>query len=321
MAGDWGAAPARFAALAIGDADRGYEAAVTRCGGRMLTRIGWDVLAVELGRHAGRPMLLVEAEGVQEAMLPGALPRIDAVATALGLPVVVALGTAQIDLVAALMLTRDQALLVEPDAFDRLAAVAAAAARLGDPTLRDQVREGDPSPLARLNEEVARIADLLARLAREADGRANGTPPPRAPGSEVADRRSSFAIEPVGANRAGSDPADDAVLVRQTIRARRLRDGFLGEGLFEDPAWDMVLDLYAAHLEGERVSVSSLCIASAVASTTALRWIGKLTEMGLLVREPDASDRRRAFVALSEKARQGMHAYVAAVRRAGLPIA
>ncbi len=320
MATGWGAAPASFAALAIGDSDRGYDAAVTRCGGRMLATLGWNVLAVELGRHAGRPMLLVEAEGVQEAVLLGALPRIDAVATALGLPLVVALGTAQIDLVAALLLTRDQALLVEPDAFDRLVAVAAAAGRLGDPMLRDHVREGEPSPLARLNEEVARIADLLARLAREGDARANGVEPPRNDASGVPDRRNGFGIEP-GAEQAGIDAAEVAALVRQTIRARRLRDGFLGEGLFEDPAWDMVLDLYAAHLEGERVSVSSLCIASAVASTTALRWIGKLTAIGLLVREPDPSDRRRAFVALSEKARQGMHAYVAAVRRAGLPIA
>ncbi len=325
--GEWGGPPPKFTALTIGEVDRGYEAAVARLGGRLLARIDWASLPLELGRHAGRPMLLVEAEGVAEAILLGALPRIDAVAMALGLPVVVALDTVQIDLVAAQLLTRDQALLVEADAFDRLAAVATAAGRLGDPVLRDHVREGEESPLARLNEEVARIADLLARLTREGSAYGSGhdrvdrRPAARDSIIAVSDRRSRFAIAPDDAEARHADRADNAALVRQTIRARRLRDGFLGKGLFEDPAWDMVLDLYAAHLEGERVSVSSLCIASAVAPTTALRWIGKLTDVGLMIRQPDPSDRRRAFVALSEKARQGMHAYVAAVRRAGLPIA
>ena len=59
----------------------------------------------------------------------------------------------------------------------------------------------------------------------------------------------------------------------------------------------MLLDLYAAELEGAQVSVSSLCIAAAVAPTTALRWIGRMTEAGLFVRQPDPFDRRRAFLA------------------------
>lgn len=130
----------------------------------------------------------------------------------------------------------------------------------------------------------------------------------------MGDRHIGFGFEP---------PAQsvDPQLVRQAIRARRMRDAFLGENLFEDPAWDMLLDLYAAHLEGVRVSVSSLCIAAAVAPTTALRWIGKLTDAGLFERQPDPDDRRRVFMALSPKALKAMGGYVAAVRRAGLPIA
>lgn len=68
----------------------------------------------------------------------------------------------------------------------------------------------------------------------------------------------------------------------------------------------MLLDLYAAHLEGTQVSVSSLCIAAAVAPTTALRWIGKMTEAGLFTRQPDPVDRRRAFMVLTERALEGM---------------
>ncbi len=118
----------------------------------------------------------------------------------------------------------------------------------------------------------------------------------------------------------GSTPVT-ATEIRQTIRGRRLRDQFFGHGLFEDPAWDMLLDLSAADLERARVSVSSLCIAAAVAPTTALRWISRMTEAGLFEREPDPFDRRRAFMRLSAKARDGMHEYWRAAKRAGTMIA
>ncbi len=132
-----------------------------------------------------------------------------------------------------------------------------------------------------------------------------------------------------GQVRVGSRSADvtalleavDAATVRQALRARRLRDSFFHAGLFEDPAWDMLLDLFAAELEHSRVSVSSLCIAAAVAPTTALRWISKMTEAELFVRQPDPQDRRRAFMALSPRASQAMRSYVAAARRAQLAIA
>jgi DNA-binding transcriptional ArsR family regulator len=92
-----------------------------------------------------------------------------------------------------------------------------------------------------------------------------------------------------------------ANLVRAMIRARRLREKFLGSGLFADPAWDMLLDLFAARLERRRVSVSSLCVAAAVPPTTALRWIAVLEEKGLAVKRADPRDRRRVFVEISDE--------------------
>jgi anthranilate/para-aminobenzoate synthase component I len=109
--------------------------------------------------------------------------------------------------------------------------------------------------------------------------------------------------------------------VRKAIRARRLRSRPFPDVLFEDPAWDMLLDLYAAHLERAQVSVSSLCIASAVPPSTALRWISKMTEDGLFVREPDPFDRRRAFMALSEAVLDRMNRYFATLAQNGLTIA
>ena len=87
--------------------------------------------------------------------------------------------------------------------------------------------------------------------------------------------------------------------------------GFFDGELFGDPAWDMLLDLTAARAEHTRVSVTSLCIASGVPPTTALRWIGQMTDAGLLCRVEDETDRRRAFITLTDKAADAMARYFA----------
>ena len=97
--------------------------------------------------------------------------------------------------------------------------------------------------------------------------------------------------------------------MRKIIRQRQLRARFFDGELFADPAWDILLDLAVARAEHARVSVTSLCIASGVPPTTALRWISQMTEAGLLVRVEDDSDRRRAFIELSDKAAEAMARY------------
>src|SRR3546814_9724336 len=90
------------------------------------------------------------------------------------------------------------------------------------------------------------------------------------------------------------------------LRQRRMREQYFPADLFADPAWDMLLDLYAARLERQPVSVSSLCIAAAVPATTALRWIKTMTDAGLFLREADPNDGRRIFIALAEGAFDAM---------------
>jgi DNA-binding MarR family transcriptional regulator len=89
---------------------------------------------------------------------------------------------------------------------------------------------------------------------------------------------------------------------RAIYRARREREKlFPGQtDLFSDPAWDILLDLFAAYETGQRVSISSACIASNVPPTTALRWLAILENRGLIVRASDDTDKRRAFVRLSD---------------------
>jgi DNA-binding MarR family transcriptional regulator len=75
----------------------------------------------------------------------------------------------------------------------------------------------------------------------------------------------------------------------------------------------MLLDLTAARSEHRRVSVTSLCIASGVPPTTALRWIGQMVEQGQFVRVGDQADRRRAFIELSDRCADAMARYFAEI--------
>ena len=98
--------------------------------------------------------------------------------------------------------------------------------------------------------------------------------------------------------------------VRIYLRCRRLRERLLPREIFGEPAWDILLDLYAAQLEGKAVSISSACIASAVPTTTALRWLSKLVECGLIERSLDASDARRAHVRITDDGLQAVTRWV-----------
>ena len=87
--------------------------------------------------------------------------------------------------------------------------------------------------------------------------------------------------------------------IRALIRLRRNRARFFDADLFADPAWDMLLELYAAELGHRRISITSLCGGAAVPGTTALRWIGHLEARQLIQRERDPFDRRRFYVSLT----------------------
>lgn len=108
--------------------------------------------------------------------------------------------------------------------------------------------------------------------------------------------------------------------IRTMIRHRRDRMRFFPSELFADPAWDILLDLVAAQLEGNSVPISSLCIAANVPTTTALRWIATMVDMGLLVRRADPLDRRRIFVDLTAQGWERMSGYFASQTGAPRPV-
>ncbi|HVI98960.1 MAG TPA: hypothetical protein VM657_07840 [Sphingomonas sp.] len=287
------------------DAAAGVRAreALDAAGARRVVMVDPAGAAAALGDPVD--LVMIEAEALDDATLDALLPRIDARARDADIHVIVALGAAQLDHVSQYLLGRRVQLLYEPDAAQRLLAVmltrAPALANVGD-------NNREAERLRQMNEEVARIAEALARLAQRG--------PTGGGGNAVSDRNLGYRAAEVvpGAVVEARD-------LRAAIRSRRMRDQYLPGGLFEDPAWDMLLDLLAADLEGSRVAVSSLCIAAAVAPTTALRWIGRMTEAEMLGRVPDPDDRRRAFVTLAAPTRQALLDYCTAAKRQGLPIA
>ena len=195
--------------------------------------------------------------------------------------------------------------LVDADQTEAMLILERASKRGRMDQLHDNSRDDGFEELHRMRDEVASFAEALARLAGD-----------RQPERQIlADKPVSFRPAPsaspfIEAPRPtpGSWSAKE---IRSLIHKRRMRDQFFAQDLFADPAWDILLDLMAARMEGKHVSVSSLCIAAAVPATTALRWITGMTESGLLERRMDPNDARRVFIELSKNTISQLEQYFA----------
>jgi len=87
---------------------------------------------------------------------------------------------------------------------------------------------------------------------------------------------------------------------QRASRRRLLRRQLVGaDHLFGEPAWDMLIDLFLHEGEAKAVSTSSLCIASGLPMTSALRLLQRLCDAGLVTREADRLDGRRNFIRLA----------------------
>ena len=284
-------------------------------------RVAGTVAASQAARHIRRTdtldiIWLAEADAVESELLAD----ICAAAGEQGCNLICETSLSALDrIVATLPASLEVQLLVDADAADKLVALAAARrTRYG--VVHDIARDDAMERIDRLQEEVARISRLLGDLAGQRSG-LPGTPTGFVPWDA-----DSAATEQVRAPTRGyaamprsfvpEDRALDrqrAKAVRRMLRQRRMREQYFPADLFADPAWDMLLDLYAARLERQPVSVSSLCIAAAVPATTALRWIKTMTDAGLFVREADPHDGRRIFIALAEGAFDALARYFEAL--------
>lgn len=112
-------------------------------------------------------------------------------------------------------------------------------------------------------------------------------------------------------NRASPSREDLQAVADWIVRHRRSRTRFFDPELLTGPAWDILLDLAAAGLKGEKVATSSACASTQVPLSTALRHVNQLVEAGLVKRELDARDRRRTLLELEPQALELMVRFLA----------
>jgi hypothetical protein len=252
-------------------------------------------------------VVLVDCPQFGDAELD-ALTLLDLRASKCGAHIIVSTAIDSLDLIICCLDQSMHQVLIDPSRADR--AIALGHALLFLPNNRVcELSEEDRLTLLRLTQQVGQIAERLERMSA-----------PGAPSAETGIFRfespaPAFANAPQDVDggdrliRAARPALPDPRLIRRIIRQRQLRARFFDGELFADPAWDMLLDLTAARAEHARVSVTSLCIASGVPPTTALRWIGQMAESGLVCRLEDETDRRRAFITLTDKASDAMARY------------
>lgn len=101
---------------------------------------------------------------------------------------------------------------------------------------------------------------------------------------------------------------------REILDDRRRREDVLGRAMFGEPAWDILLWLYVLS-SGPRQTVSSLANLINASKSTTLRWVDYLDSQRLIRREPHPTDRRAAFVELTEKGRGALGVYLSGTLR------
>ena len=139
--------------------------------------------------------------------------------------------------------------------------------------------------------EISRVLEETARIVRRHADAQVRPPPPSAEG-------------------AAPPPLEiTAPLVRAILRIRRLRADYLPAAP-GDPAWTMILELYAAGLEGRRLNQSRLTHAAELPHTTGLRVTRALIDHGILVSRSDPADGRQLVLGLSADAAAKVHAYL-----------
>src|SRR5699024_2104373 len=115
-------------------------------------------------------------------------------------------------------------------------------------------------------------------------------PPPE---DARADTRADVIYEHISGEAAAS--------ARSTLVNRCRLKALLGSSSVSDPAWEILLELFVAALDQERVQTSSVGLIFGIAPTTASRWIGALEAKGLIYREADGFHGRRVYVALTDE--------------------
>lgn len=123
-----------------------------------------------------------------------------------------------------------------------------------------------------------------------------------------------------------SEPSEDAALATSADRPRmisrallieaackermrrRRRAKVLPKDMFGEPAWDILLQLYAEQQAG-RLKIARLTSDLELPATTVLRWLSYLEDRQLVRREDHPTDHRSVIIELTAEAIQAIDTY------------
>jgi len=107
-----------------------------------------------------------------------------------------------------------------------------------------------------------------------------------------------------------ANPPPDISLTEDHIHSllamRRARSRIFGETLFSDPAWDILLELYAAKLGYRTTSLENLARLSSTPLSTARRWVAVLEGRGLAQQGREPTDGVCIRISLTAEGASGM---------------
>ena len=149
----------------------------------------------------------------------------------------------------------------------------------------EPVQDDQAIALWNLHRNLTRLADELAGAAREAEthvGNDNRTAANEAP---AVSPRSYF---------------------EALLRQRRARDRYFGSSLFGEPAWDIMLELMIARIDGREMKLSELGVGNSAPETATREYIDELAAAKLIERYDDGEETGDCLLALSSEAARRM---------------
>ena len=118
---------------------------------------------------------------------------------------------------------------------------------------------------------------------------------------------------------AAATPVTDQMKEREQARAwadrlyaeRRRRDSLFPDGLFGEPAWDLLLAMFTAREKGHAMILCRAYKAAGVSDTTGRRLLDRMEEEGLITRRRAPRSRKMRVVELTDKAVERLIDYLA----------
>ncbi|WP_435201265.1 hypothetical protein [Qipengyuania sp. 902] len=101
-----------------------------------------------------------------------------------------------------------------------------------------------------------------------------------------------------------------ALIARREHHARRVREELIPSAHFGEPAWDLLLDLFANSVVGKDIPKNAAQIAAHCPPTTALRYIEQLENEGMISERKSEEDGRVLLMRLTDEALVSVGSYL-----------